>query len=89
MTSQVVIRLMDLNSLLDVFMNSDTDLLDRIILENLHSDEFELILDWMTYLPPVFNDAIMIWRAWVLGGRKRWALYLSTALCVASFEIIY
>ncbi|KAG6835419.1 hypothetical protein H0H93_001624 [Arthromyces matolae] len=32
------------------------------------------------WFQPVVNDDFIIWRAWVLFGRRRWALYLSITL---------
>ncbi|KAG6916159.1 hypothetical protein DXG01_008173 [Tephrocybe rancida] len=34
---------------------------------------------------PVFNDAFIIWRTWVVFQRRKWALYLSLALCLSTF----
>ena len=33
---------------------------------------------------PVINDAFIIWRAWVVFARKRWALYISIVLCLCT-----
>ncbi|KAG6817170.1 hypothetical protein H0H93_007436 [Arthromyces matolae] len=35
---------------------------------------------WLTLIPPVVNDAFIIWRAWVVFEKRRWALYLSIVL---------
>ncbi|KAG6863840.1 hypothetical protein C0991_002713, partial [Blastosporella zonata] len=70
--------------LFDFFRNSSPVLSERIAIVNLHTIKPTIGMHWMAFLPPVFNDAIIIWRAWILSGRMRWALLLAIALCVAS-----
>ncbi|KAG5727363.1 hypothetical protein E4T56_gene12061 [Termitomyces sp. T112] len=43
---------------------------------------------WMPLILPVINDTFIIWRAWSIFGRRRWAAYISIILCLASVGIL-
>ncbi|KAG5726755.1 hypothetical protein E4T56_gene15185 [Termitomyces sp. T112] len=42
--------------------------------------KWTIIENWLTLIPPIINDAFIIWRAWVLFERRRWAFYVSIGL---------
>ncbi|KAG6918449.1 hypothetical protein DXG01_014326 [Tephrocybe rancida] len=51
----------------------------------------DIVLSWLQTAPVVFNDAFIIWRAWVVFQKQKWALYLSASLCAlaAVFSLTY
>ncbi|KAG6906770.1 hypothetical protein DXG01_012182 [Tephrocybe rancida] len=44
----------------------------------------EIVMVWLQTIPPVLNDAFIIWRAWAVFQRRKWALYLAITLCLTS-----
>ncbi|KAH0581128.1 hypothetical protein H2248_012256 [Termitomyces sp. 'cryptogamus'] len=45
-------------------------------------------MNWLSTLPLVFNDAIIVWRAWLIFNRQRWVLVFSVGLCICSFGVM-
>ncbi|KAG6907631.1 hypothetical protein DXG01_008125 [Tephrocybe rancida] len=46
-----------------------------------------IAISWVETLPPMFNNAFIIWRAWVVFQKRRWALYLSIFVCIIATVI--
>ncbi|KAH0582328.1 hypothetical protein H2248_010272 [Termitomyces sp. 'cryptogamus'] len=55
---------------------------------NLHMNAIPISMLWLSTFPLVFNDAIIIWRAWLIFDRQRWTLMLAVGLCICSFGIM-
>ncbi|KAG6811236.1 hypothetical protein H0H92_008406 [Tricholoma furcatifolium] len=51
---------------------------------NTRTYTWDVVAVWFQLFPPLTNDALIIWRAWVLFDRKRWALYILLVLWAAS-----
>ncbi|KAG6916160.1 hypothetical protein DXG01_008174 [Tephrocybe rancida] len=86
-TLMIVVRLWDVATLVEVFLDRTTSLAER------HATYLskEIIparaINWLQFIPPVLNDAFIIWRAWVIFQRRKWALYLSVILCLSTFAL--
>ncbi|KAG6918739.1 hypothetical protein DXG01_012224 [Tephrocybe rancida] len=61
----------------DVFTDNTKPLMARLQSYNTKVIEWGIAIGWVETLPPMFNDAFIIWRAWVIFQKQRWTLYLS------------
>ncbi|KAG6916244.1 hypothetical protein DXG01_007741 [Tephrocybe rancida] len=68
----------------DFFRSHVPSLSERAYSVNIVLAKVNIALYWLQFIPPVLNDAFIIWRAWLVFERRRWALYLSVLLCLSS-----
>ncbi|KAH0584761.1 hypothetical protein H2248_008043 [Termitomyces sp. 'cryptogamus'] len=44
---------------------------------------------WLECIPPIMNDFFIVWRAWVIFERRRWALYVLIGLCLSTLVLTF
>lgn len=59
----------------------------RLEAVNMRTFILEMLFSWSSLLPPIINNTIVIWRAWVLYTHKRWVLIWPIALLLGSFAV--
>ncbi|KAG6914487.1 hypothetical protein DXG01_016961 [Tephrocybe rancida] len=71
----------------DLFTDDTMPLLDRTLSYDSKARKLDFAVIWAETLPPIFNDAFIIWLAWVVFQKQRWALYLSIFMWILTFAI--
>ncbi|KAH0583262.1 hypothetical protein H2248_011136 [Termitomyces sp. 'cryptogamus'] len=58
---------------------------------NVQLGKWNFALNCLELIPPIVNDVFIIWRAWIVFQRQRWALCISIALslCTLVLAIVY
>ncbi|KAG6909770.1 hypothetical protein DXG01_015486 [Tephrocybe rancida] len=58
--------------------------LDRLIFSGSAIIKWQVPVLWCQQLGPLLSDALIIWRAWVVFSKQRWAMYVSILLWLAA-----
>ncbi|KAG6808423.1 hypothetical protein H0H92_004158 [Tricholoma furcatifolium] len=64
--------------------NAKMPLAERTVLADAIVNPSYSALEWFSQLPVVVNDALIIWRAWVIFSKTRWALYILIPTWIAT-----
>ncbi|KAF8055439.1 hypothetical protein FPV67DRAFT_831413 [Lyophyllum atratum] len=65
--------------------NANVPLIERPDLVNRRLHKLNGALMWLSLLPPIINDSVVIWRGWVLFPERRRVLIAAMILCLVSF----